>query len=65
MRVMSTPGGMKNSPAGITRSPRALRTTISASSATSAGAESDGVTATQRSAPKRACSRFIASGAPA
>ena len=65
MRVMSTPGDMKNFAAGTTRSRRALRTTIPASSATRAGATSDGVTATQRSAPKMACSRFMAPGAPA
>ena len=35
---------------------------ISASSATRAGAVSDGVTATQRTASNRACSRFIAVG---
>jgi len=37
---MSTDGGMKNSSAGITRSPPRFRTTISASNATTAGAAS-------------------------
>ena len=47
---MSTFGPMKNSSAPMTRSPLLLRMTNLASSATSAGAVSDGLTATQRSA---------------
>jgi hypothetical protein len=39
--------------------------TICASSASSAGAVSDGLTATQRSASKIACSRLIAVGVSA
>jgi hypothetical protein len=39
--------------------------TIDASSARSAGAVSDGLTATQRSASKIACSRFTAVGVSA
>jgi hypothetical protein len=65
IRVMSTPGPMKKSAARTVRSPPPLRTTISASSATSAGAVSDGDTATHRSAPNTACSRFIAVGVSA
>ena len=48
--VMSTFGPMKNSSAPTTRSPLVLRMTNFASSATSAGAVSDGLTAMQRSA---------------
>ena len=48
--VMSIFGPMKNSSAPTTRSPFVLRMTNLASSATSAGAVSDGLTATQRSA---------------
>ena len=44
---------------------RLLRITIRASSATRAGAVSDGDTATQRSAPKMACSRLMAVGVSA
>ena len=62
MRVMSSHGPMKKSRAAITRSPPPLRTTICASSAISAGAVSDGVTATQRSASRIACSRLTAVG---
>ncbi len=51
---------MKYFSASTTRSPRELRITILASSATIAGAESDGLTATQRSAPRMACSRLMA-----
>ena len=48
--VMSAFGPMKNSSAPTTRSPFVLRITNFASSATSAGAVSDGLTAMQRSA---------------
>ena len=65
MRVMSIDGPMKNSSAGTTRSPPELRTTICASSATSAGAVSDGLTATQRLASNSACSRLIDVGVSA
>jgi hypothetical protein len=47
------------------RSPLDERITISASSAMSAGAVSDGLTATQRFASKIACSRLIAVGVSA
>jgi hypothetical protein len=65
IRVMSVPGPMKKSSASTTRSPRVLRITICASSATSAGAVSEGFTATQRSAPRMACSRLTAVGVSA
>ena len=65
MRMMSTAGSIKNLSALITRSPLEFLTTISASSATRAVAVSDGETATQRFAPKIACSRLSASVAPA
>ncbi len=65
MRVMSMCGPMKNSSAGITRSPLELRITNFASSATSAGAVSDGLTATQRSVSNSACSRLTPSGVSA
>ena len=48
--VMSIFGPMKNSSVPITRSPFVLRMTNFASSATNAGAVSDGLTAMQRSA---------------
>ena len=53
MRSMSMFGPMKNSSALTSRCPPGPTTTIVASSATSAGAVSDGLTATQRSAPQR------------
>ena len=65
IRMMSIAGPMKKSCAGITRWPPLFSTTISASSATSAGAVSDTFTATQRLAPRIACSRFIAVGVSA
>ena len=63
--MMSTFGPMKNSSAPTTRSPFELRMTNFASSATSAGAVSDGLTAMQRSASNSACSRFTPSGVSA
>ena len=63
--VMSMPGPMKNSSAGTTRSLSPFLITNDASSAISAGAVSDGFTATQRSALKIACSRLIAVGVSA
>ena len=65
MRLMSLEGSIKKSSARTTRSPLELRMTMEASNATSAGAASEGVTATQRLAPNRQCSRFMASGASA
>ena len=65
IRVMSIAGPTKKSSAATVRSPRRPRMTISASSAISAGAVSEGVTATQREASKMQCSRFIDSGVSA
>ncbi len=65
MRVMSIAGPMKKSSASWTDGPPVFSTIILASSATSAGAVSDGFTATQRLRPMMQCSRFIALGAAA
>ncbi len=65
MRVMSTAGPMKNSSAGTTRSPSPPAMTMAPSSATTAGATSDGVTAMQRAAPNKQCSRFWPCGVSA
>ena len=65
IRVMSTDGPIKNSSASTKRSPFALRTTNLASKAIKAGAVSEGLTATQRSASYRQCSLFAAVGVSA
>jgi hypothetical protein len=62
---MSVPAPTKNSSAGTTRSADPFLITKLASSAMSAGAVSDGFTATHRSALKIACSRFTAVGVSA
>ena len=63
--MMSTSGPTKKFSADTDRVPALLRMSISASSATSAGAVSDGLTATHRLAPRMQCSRFIAVGVSA
>ena len=65
MRVMSTAGPRKKSSAATVRSPPGPRMTILALSAMLAGAVSEGLTATQRLAPNRQCSRFMEVGVSA
>ena len=65
MRVMSTAGPMKNSSAGTYAFPRRSAMTMAPSSATTAGATSEGDTAIQRAAPNRQCSRFWPCGVSA